>query len=388
MPPSFSPINFVQTEIYLFTACFAFLVVIVTTPFVKAIALRSGRVDLPSQRKVHCTPIPRVGGVTIFFATSLALLLTYCLGGLANVSPLALSSFTIVLLGGIGFFLIGFSDDLVSLSPLMRLVLQIAIAGIVWAAGVRIDASNWLSFGLAGAFPSFIPFQWDWLSLPLTVFWIVGTVNAFNWMDGLDGLAAGVGGIAAVVITVICWHTGQLPTALIGIALLGSLLGFLVFNFDPAQIFMGDGGSYFIGFLLASISITGFAESTFLENTPAMAVLLPLLVLAIPLGDMTLVILARLRQGVSPFLADQRHLHHRLLQIGLPHRLTVLTLYTLTFWTSSLALMWVGVPYSSLLLGSATALVVIMGCKAWYFTRQSVAGVAVFEPSLSQSLDG
>ncbi|MDV3351397.1 MraY family glycosyltransferase [Leptothoe sp. LEGE 181152] len=356
MPVSFFPIELIHIRYYILAAVTAFTVVLVVTPIVKTIALKHQRVDLPSDRKVHHQPMVRLGGIAICLGTLLALFIVWITGGVAQLPLSMLSGYWVVLLGSIGFFAIGLSDDLFNLSPLFRLGLQCVIASLVWMMGVRIDFLTLPGFGLV---------HLGWLSLPLTVFWLTGVVNAINWIDGLDGLASGIGIIAAATSFLICLYTGQLAAALIGIALVGSLLGFLLFNFNPAQIFMGDGGSYFIGFLLSSIGVTGLVKSATVT-----AILLPLLVLAVPLGDMTLVILARLRGGVSPFLADKRHLHHRLLNAGLPHRLTVLVMYALTWWASSLALLFVGIPSGPMLISSATGLLGLMGWKAWSIAQQ------------------
>ena len=350
-PPVLSPYG-----LYGLTALAAFATVLAVTPIVRAIALKFGRVDIPSARKVHVEPIARLGGIAICLGTSLAIGLALFVGEQQHFPDSAVDSLLIVLVGSLGFFAIGLLDDLFMLSPLVRLVMQVIISGLVWQAGVRVEFLTLPGLGLT---------HLGWLSLPITVLWLTGVVNAINWIDGLDGLASGVGGIAAASSFLICVHTDQITSALAMVALVGSLIGFLFFNFNPARIFMGDGGSYFIGFLLAGVGITGLVKSA-----TATAIFLPLLVLAVPLLDMSAVILARLRQGQSPFLADKRHLHHRLLGVGLPHRLTVLTIYALTWWMGSLALVFVGVPSSPLIVGSASGLLVWMGWKALQVIRQ------------------
>lgn len=356
MPVSAFPIEPIHTQYYILVAVIAFTAVLVVTPAVKKLALKHQRVDMPSDRKVHHQPMVRLGGIAICLSTLLALFVVWIMGGVNQLPSTVLSDYWIILLGSVGFFAIGLSDDLFNLSALFRLGLQCVIASLVWMMGIHIDFLTLPGFGLV---------QLGWLSLPLTVFWLTGVVNAVNWIDGLDGLASGIGVITAATSFLICLHTGQLAAALIGIALVGSLFGFLLFNFNPAQIFMGDGGSYFIGFLLASIGVSGLVKSA-----TATAILLPLMVLAVPLGDMTLVILARLRGGVSPFLADNRHLHHRLLNAGLPHRLTVLVMYALTWWASSFALLFVGIPSSPMIISSSTGLLGLMSWKAWSTARQ------------------
>jgi UDP-GlcNAc:undecaprenyl-phosphate GlcNAc-1-phosphate transferase len=256
----------------------------------------------------------------------------------------------------LGFFLIGLADDLFNLSPLNRLVMQFSVAFLAWQAGVRIDFLS-------------IPFgdllQIHWLSLPVTLLWLVGMANAINWIDGLDGLAAGVSGISAVVILIVTLVMGQPAAAIIAAALAGGALGFLRYNFNPAQIFMGDGGAYFMGFTLAGVAVIGLAKTTAVTTVAVTAVLLPYLILAVPLLDMSTVIISRLKRGKSPFVADKRHLHHRLLKAGISHRLTVLFIYALTLWVGSLALGFSNVPSGWGFAFGATLLLGYVGWQVW-----------------------
>ncbi|BAZ42901.1 family 4 glycosyl transferase [Calothrix sp. NIES-4101] len=329
----------------------AAVVVLWTTPDVRNIGIKSGQVDKPGDRKVHQRPMVRLGGVSIFTGTMMALILVWWLGGFANLPPEKEWQIWGVILGGSGFFLIGLADDLLSLSPFVRLVMQVIVAAGAWKAGVSIDFVTIPTMGIV---------QLEWLSLPITVVWLVGMVNAINWIDGLDGLAAGVSGIAAVVMLVVALFMKQPAAALIAAALAGAALGFLRYNFNPAQIFMGDGGSYFMGFTLASVSIIG------LVKIPAFtAVLLPYVILAVPIFDMSAVILLRLRQGKSPFKADKRHLHHRLLNAGLSHRWAVLFIYSLTLWMGSLAMAIAGIPSGVIYACATTSLLSYTSWKVW-----------------------
>ncbi|MGF1536643.1 MAG: MraY family glycosyltransferase, partial [Elainellaceae cyanobacterium] len=168
-----------------------------------------------------------------------------------------------------------------------------------------------------------------------------------------DGLAAGVSGIAAVIMLIVSLFMSQPAAALVVAALAGGTLGFLRYNFNPAQIFMGDGGAYYIGFTLAGVGVIGLIKSL-----TTVAVLLPFLILAVPILDMSAVIIDRLRRGKSPFAADNRHLHHRLLNAGLSHRLTVLFIYSLTLWVGSLALAIAKIPSGPVYATAATALLI------------------------------
>jgi UDP-N-acetylmuramyl pentapeptide phosphotransferase/UDP-N-acetylglucosamine-1-phosphate transferase len=333
--------------------CLAALIAVGTVPPIRKVALSLGQVDQPSARKVHHRPMVRLGGVAICAATLGALVIAGSLGWFTSLPPDSLAKIFWIMLGGLGFFLIGLADDLLSLSPFVRLLLQVMIASWVWQTGVRIDFVTIPGLGLVQLI--------DGISLVLTVVWLTGVVNAINWIDGLDGLASGVSGIVAIAMFIICLFMGQLGEAFVMAALAGSLLGFLYYNFNPAQIFMGDGGSYFIGFTIAGISIIGLVKSA-----AVFAILLPFLILAVPILDMSAVIVARLRHGCSPFTADKRHLHHRLLNAGLSHRLSVFVMYALTFWAGSLAMVLIGVPIGLFMLGSATGL---LGCTTWTVWR-------------------
>ncbi|HEY9894302.1 MAG TPA: MraY family glycosyltransferase, partial [Candidatus Sericytochromatia bacterium] len=228
------------------------LVVILTTPIVKKIALKSGHFDKPGGRKIHKRPMVRLGGVSIFLGTLAGLLLVWWSGGFGVLSPEKEYEVWGVTIGGLAFFLIGLADDLFNLSPVTRLILQAIVAGLAWKVGVQIDFLTIPAIGLVS-----LP---DWVSLPITIVWLVGMANAINWIDGLDGLAAGVSGIAAVVMFIVCVFMKQPAAALIAAALAGGALGFLRYNFNPAQIFMGDGGAYFMGFSLAGIGIIGLVK--------------------------------------------------------------------------------------------------------------------------------
>lgn len=361
MPPSPFLFNGSLSWYHLIALLIAFSVVTICTPIVRTIALRFGKVDLPSARKVHQQPIPRLGGISICTGTLGALLITCMLGALDIFPHQAIPGIVGVGLGSICFFLIGLVDDLIGLSPITRLLWQFGVASLVWLIGVRIDFLMLPGLGLT---------QLGWISLPLTVIWLTGVVNAINWIDGLDGLASGVSSIAAIVLLIICLHAGQTAAALILVALSGSLLGFLFYNFNPAQIFMGDGGSYFIGFLLAGVGVIGPVKSA-----TATSILIPFLVLGVPILDMSAVIITRLWAGSSPFKADRRHLHHRLLKAGLPHRLSVLLIYTFALWFGSLAIAFVGIANSPVIVGSATGLLGYMFIKTKSYFYGEMTGM-------------
>ena len=333
----------------------AFVVVVVSVPIVRSLAIRCGHVDVPSDRKVHQIPMVRRGGVSMFLGTLVAAVCLWRLDGFSHLLPIDQREILIILLGGSGYFLLGFLDDLQELSPRFRLVCQLAIAALVWQNGVRIDALNVPGLGLV---------HLGLLSLPITLLWIAGLVNAINWIDGLDGLASGVSAISTLITAGICLFIGEPSVALLALCLVGSLCGFLLYNFNPACIFMGDGGSYFIGFMLAAISIVGLVKGATVVTTPFM-------VLAVPIFDMTLVIVSRLLRRKSPFVADKSHLHHRLLKVGFSHRDTVLFIYALSLWIGSWAFTLAPIPNGLLALVIATPIFCVTTWRVWRFAQLS-----------------
>jgi UDP-GlcNAc:undecaprenyl-phosphate GlcNAc-1-phosphate transferase len=329
----------------------AALITAVVVPVVRQAGLRWGLTDQPDPRKQHATPMVRLGGVGMVAGFSLALALVWGLGGFGKLPTEEDRLIWTTLIGALCYFGIGLADDLFALPPLPRLVGQIAVAMAAWSQGVRIGAID-LSFGgWATGTPSLA--LSEPLSLLATVIWLVGITNAINWLDGLDGLAAGVSGIAAVGLISVSFSLHQRAAGLLAAALAGACLGFLRHNFNPARIFMGDGGSYFLGFALASISIVGPAK-----GLTTVSLLLPLLILSLPLADMSAVIMGRLSAGRSPFYPDRRHLHHRLLRAGFSHRRTVIIIYAFTQWLGALALVLANVEMRFLWLALATSVLI------------------------------
>ena len=335
----------------LLTFVVAALLTALVVPVVRRVGLAYGLIDAPDPRKQHTTPMVRLGGIGIVLGFSLALAITWTCGGFADLPPSKDQLIWTTLAGALCFFVIGLADDLFALPPLPRLAGQLAVAMVVWSQGVQIGTVE-LPFALWGHSHASLLLP-PWLSLLATVIWLVGITNAINWLDGLDGLAAGVSGIAAIGLLSVSFSLHQAEAGLLAAALAGSCLGFLRHNFNPARIFMGDGGSYFLGFALAAVSIVGPAK-----ELTSVSLLLPLLILSLPLADMSAVILGRLSQGRSPFYPDRRHLHHRLLRQGLSHRRTVLLIYAFTQWLAALALVLVNAELRFLWLGLATAILI------------------------------
>jgi UDP-GlcNAc:undecaprenyl-phosphate GlcNAc-1-phosphate transferase len=292
------------------------------TPVSIVFARKIGAIDIPSdERRMHEKPIPRFGGMAIFIAFMVTLLICkdYILVKYEILvgTPLVTEKLTAVLLGGLLIYLVGVVDDLINMRALLKLVGQIGCAAVAFILGIRIPAINILG----------IQFQQDQaggiiLSFLITVVWIVLITNTINLIDGLDGLAAGVAAIASLAIAYAAYIHGFYVVTFSMMALAGSAIGFLPFNFYPAKVFMGDSGSMFLGFILASISIIGPAK-----GATIMATAMPMLVLAVPIFDVGFAMIRRMAHGRSIFEPDKGHLHHQLARIGMGQRRSVLMLY-------------------------------------------------------------
>jgi len=296
----------------LFLGFISFTLSLLLTPLVRNLAWHYGLVDQPDQkRKIHSAPIPRIGGVAIFAAVigAYSLLLVVRLSSRAIVwadLPLVLRLFPALAV----VFGIGLIDDIVSTRPWVRLAAETVAAILAWMGGIHVSAINGYSF--SGAV----------VSLIVTVLWIVTCTNAINLIDGVDGLAAGVSLFASVTMLVAALWNHNFPMALAVVPLAGSLLGFLRFNFTPASIFLGDCGSLTLGFLLGCFGAVWAEKSTTLLGLTA-----PLMVLAVPLLDVGLAIVRRLLRGQPIFAADDAHIHHKLLSLGLTPRHLLFVIY-------------------------------------------------------------
>lgn len=281
------------------------------TPFVIKLAHRLGAIDIPKDnRRVHKTPIPRLGGIAIFMGFIIAALIFVPIN--REILGIFAASLIIVTMGVI--------DDTVTLGAKTKLLIQIICALIVAFFGVKIEFITNPFDESTGIFYLGI------LGIPITVFWIVGITNTVNLIDGLDGLAAGVSAISGVTLALISFLNGEIVPAMLLMALAGGAIGFLPFNFNPAKIFMGDTGSLFLGFTLAVVSIEGAIKSA-----ATLAIVVPVLALGIPIFDTTFAIIRRANAGKPIMEADKGHLHHRLLDKGLSQKQTVMSLYTMSF---------------------------------------------------------
>ncbi|RED57652.1 UDP-GlcNAc:undecaprenyl-phosphate GlcNAc-1-phosphate transferase [Cohnella lupini] len=309
---------------------------LVLTPLVKKLAIRIGAIDVPNQRKVHTRIMPRLGGVAIYAAFTAGLLLILPFVPEGTLSAYDRNLISAMLVGGTLIVLLGALDDKFDLSAKLKLLVQIGAACIVvFGFDIKINLLN-IPFGSA------MQPLGEWLSIPLTIFWIVGVTNAINLIDGLDGLAAGVSGIAVATILVMGIIMGNTTVILLSAVLLGGIIGFLFFNFHPAKIFMGDSGSLFLGFALAMLSMLGFKQITIVSFVT------PLLIIGVPLSDTFFAIVRRWVQKKPIFAPDKGHLHHCLQQLGFSHRKTVLIIYGIATFFGTCAIVQSAVSSSGL----------------------------------------
>ena len=293
----------------------AALIAFALTPVVRRTMIRYGVVDRPNARRVNTRPIPRAGGIAIAVGFLVVALPFTLLNESADwvPTPLNITAADLFALfaGGAAAAAIGVLDDLYDLRARWQLTGQVALALAAWVLGIGVSLIN---NPFAEAPLRFAPA----FSVGFTVFWIVGMINSINWIDGLDGLSTGIALIASVTLGLISLTTqvSQPLIAVLCFTLAGALAGFLRWNFHPATIFMGTSGVQFVGYTLAVLSILGSAK-----------VAVALLVLGVPILDTFWLIVRRIKEGRSPFSPDRAHIHHRLLDLGLSHRDTVLVIY-------------------------------------------------------------
>ena len=282
-----------------------FLFSLCITPVIKMIAKHVGAMDIPNERKVHKVPMPRLGGLSIFFG----FLLGYMLFGEQSVvmNSILIASFVVIL--------IGVFDDIKPLKASVKFIGQLVAACIIVFYG-NIILRDVSAFGI------YIDF--GFFSIPFTIFFILGCINCMNLIDGLDGLAAGISSIYFATIGIIAIMQGKFGLDfLLTFIMLGSTLGFLVHNFNPATIFMGDSGSMFLGLIISVIALLGF------KNVTMTSLIIPLLLLAIPILDTIFAIIRRTLKGEKISTPDKYHIHHQLLKRNLSQRQTVLAIYVI-----------------------------------------------------------
>jgi UDP-GlcNAc:undecaprenyl-phosphate GlcNAc-1-phosphate transferase len=285
---------------YLLIAFSALLLAIGSTPVMRRLALRYAVVDNPNARKVHATPVPLLGGAAIYVSFMLVL---FFFGDRFYINQVIG-----IFVGASLMSLMGIIDDRWGLGSYIKLAGQLTAAGVLILSGVQIQI-----FG-------------GWFDITLTILWVVGITNAMNLLDNMDGLSGGIAMIAAAFFTLLAAMSGQYLVGALAAALAGACAGFLIYNWNPAHIFMGDAGSLFLGFLLAAVAI----KLRFPSNTVTVTWLIPVMVLAVPIFDTTLVFISRLRRGKNPLTTPGKdHLSHRLARLTGSKREAVLLCYLL-----------------------------------------------------------
>lgn len=313
-----------EVHVHIIAAIISYLLGVFIVPLVIAYSKKQGLIDEPNERKIHKEPISRLGGIAIFSSTMLTFLFLVFLSYYPYGSLLSG-----ILLGSSLMFLLGLVDDIYTLNAKFKLFIQVMISTLVYLLGVKIDT-------IINPFGGVI--QLGHFSYLITVLWIVGISNAVNFIDGIDGLAGSVITVNSITLGIIA--VAMVPpnpmSALIAFILAGSMLAFLTYNFNPAKIFMGDSGALFSGFLLATLSITGVMKAA------TLAIMLPFVVLAVPIIDITYASLRRISKGKSPFVADAEHIHHKLLKAGFTQNMTVAILTSLAIVAGAVASYFAG----------------------------------------------
>ena len=305
------PIEFNMIAVILLPLVVALVISFLSTPIVKSFAYKLGAIDVPKdERRMHKVPIPRMGGLAIFLGFIISVLL------FVEVDDQMKG----ILLGSVIIVVTGIIDDITPLRASLKFVIQILAALIPVYYGVQITCiSN------PNLFSDNPYWNFGWLSIPITVIWIVGLTNAVNLIDGLDGLAIGVSSISALTMLAIAILVAEPQVAVIMAALVGACIGFMPYNMNPAKIFMGDTGSTFLGYILACITIQGL-----FKFYAVISFVVPFLILGLPIFDTMFAIIRRISHGQNPMAPDRSHVHHRLIDMGLNQKQAVAVLYVIS----------------------------------------------------------
>lgn len=334
----------------LFTFVIALVLSLLLTPLAIKLGIRLGAMDIPNNRKIHHSPIPRTGGLAIFMAAMATVGITWFLG--TSVSELMILDREILffIAGALVVFGIGLFDDFHRLGPNVKFLFQIIGATVAFAGGVNVNGFH--IFGITIHTPL--------LNYGLTIFWFLLLINAINLVDGLDGLAGGIVVFASLVMVILSILCHEYLIALYFAIISGSVLGFLRYNFNPASIFLGDGGSYFLGYTIAGLAIIGSVKSQM-----GAAITIPILALGVPLFDTILSPLRRFMRGRKMFSPDNGHIHHKLIGLGLTTKRAVFTIYGAT-----LILCIIAVIVTNLRDEQAGLFLIILGVGAAVFVRK------------------
>lgn len=315
------------------------------TPVARSFAFRVGAIDVPKDsRRMHKKPIPRLGGIAIFtgfFISVICLSIDFINNEVRGV-----------LLGSMIIVVLGVVDDVLALKPLFKGIPQIFAVFLPVFFGVRIERLP--NFGAGDAYIE-LPLIWQYI---ITMVWIMAILNAVNLIDGLDGLACGVSSIMSLCVLAIAFMLRDHVVCMIAAALAGACLGFLPYNVNPAKLFMGDTGAMFIGYILGCLMVMGLFRAS-----DVITFFAPFLILGLPIFDMGFAAVRRILSGRSPFSGDKKHLHHKLVAIGLSQRKAVLLLYTVSTVLGTIAVMLTGEGFKTALMVIALVfMIVAVGC--------------------------
>jgi UDP-GlcNAc:undecaprenyl-phosphate GlcNAc-1-phosphate transferase len=290
-----------------FSAAVSLIMTLAIIPIILYVARRKEWYDSNNHRKIHNGNIPRLGGIGIFFSFMFTLLLMSFIVERSSSAIMWSSRYIPILVAGVLIHFLGIVDDFRNLRARLKLLVQVCASVLVILAGF-----HFLTV-LAPVAP--FHFAMDWMAYPITFIWLIGMTNAINLIDGMDGFAGGVSAIIAATFSLFFILRGNAMAAIISLALLGGLIGFLIFNFPPAKIFMGDSGSLFLGFMLGILPILDMSNSR-----SSMNVVSSISLMAIPILDVLSAVWRRIRRGVSCLIADREHIHHKLLDMGFSTR--------------------------------------------------------------------
>lgn len=334
----------------LFSFAIALFFSLVLTPLAQKTGVIWGAMDMPAERKIHIHPTPRTGGLAIFLAFALSVLVTYGSDTMVSRQIVSNQQTLSLMIGGIICFLTGLVDDFRRVSAWIKLLLQILAATTAFVGGNSIalfdSGAPILVIGL--------------LNYAVTVFWFILFINAVNLVDGLDGLAGGVTFFTCFMMVILSVFSDRYLIAVLFASLSGCILGFLRYNFNPATIFLGDGGSYFIGYAIAGMSILGSVKSQ-----TGLAILIPLVGLGLPVFDTVLSSVRRFVLGKKIFGADKGHIHHRMIALGLNTRRVVLLMYAISIGLCLISLFLVNVRDEK-----AAFVLILVGFGAIMLTRK------------------
>lgn len=319
-----------------------FLAALLLTPLTIRLAKKIGAVDMPNNRKVHTDPMPRIGGLAIFFAFIIGVL---AYQGFTKQTIALIAAGSLIM--GVGFY-----DDVRGVRPQIKLLVQLA------AALVLVQSDIYIRF-ISNPFIEGSIISLGIFAIPVTLLWLIGISNAINLMDGLDGLSAGISSIAALTLAIVSYTQNQLFVASLGLILAAAGLGFLRYNFNPAKTFMGDCGSLFLGFMLGTLSLMGPTKSVI-----TVSLFVPLIILGVPIFDTFFAIVRRLFLKKPIFQADKGHLHHCLMAMGLSHKQVVLLLYAISIVMGTIAVLMTTISASQSLILFILTLLIIVACAA------------------------